>query len=240
MKKSILLLALMLLLISACAPSSPSVENTPLAAPIATQTSTALPPTATASPVPPTARPEPTATSTPETLFPVVTFSEQVVCRLGTDLNYYKVVTFAPGQTSQAQGRSQDGEWLIVDSKVPNKNPTCWVPVTSVEKFGEVSNLLVSSPPPLPIGPNRASSTKGVCGVNTRGAIVVEWGPVQNGTGYFLYRNGKNIATIYGNRYIERDTPGSKTPYVYTYGIQAFNNVGLSKLTASVSVTLCD
>jgi hypothetical protein len=163
-----------------------------------------------------------------------------VICRLGTDLNYYPVVTFTPGQTSDAQGRSADGLWLIVESKTPNKSPTCWVPAASVENFGEVNKLLVSSPPPLPIGPGSATSTKGVCGINNNGAIVVRWSPVVTGTGYYVYRNGRNIATVYGGQYIDRDTPRSKTAYIYNYGIQAFNSVGLSKVTASVSVTLCD
>lgn len=240
MKNNLLFLALIALLVSACAPQTAPTPSMPLATETVANTPTTLPPTATASPNPPTATPEPSATPLPETLFPTVTFSEKVICRMGTDPNYYPVVTFAAGQTSPAEGRSEDGQWLIVKSLAPNKNPTCWVPVKSVKSFGEVNNLLVSVQPPLPVGPISASVSKGVCGINSHGAIVVTWSPVVAGTGYYLYRNGKNIATVYGGQYIDHDTPGSKTPYVYTYGIQAFNNLGLSKVTASVSVTLCD
>lgn len=243
MKKSIIILALIAIFISACGPRLPATQNMPPASPVALDTPTAVPPTSTASPVPPSATPAPTATATPHvTLYPTVTFSEKVVCRQGTDVNYYPVVTYSAGQTSQAQGRSEDSLWLIVDSQTPNKSPTCWVPVASVEDLGDISRLLVSSPPPLPVGPYRAMIIKGnsACGINMRGAVVLEWLPQTTGTGYFVYRNGKNIATVYGNQYIDRDTPGSKTSYVYTYGIQAFNSSGLSKMTASASVTLCD
>jgi hypothetical protein len=240
MKKTILLLALIAIFVSSCSSNQPVAQNTPQASAVVA-TATAVPPTPTASPVPPSATPAPTATSTPHvTLFPTVTFAEKVVCRQGTDVNYYPVVTYKPGQTSQAQGRSEDSLWLVVDSQAPNKNPTCWVPVASVEDLGDISPLMVSSPPPLPVGPYKATTTKGMCGINDRGAIVVEWSPVVGGSGYYVYRNGKNIATVYGGQYIDHDTPGSRTPYIYTYIIQAFNSSGLSKTTAGASVTLCD
>lgn len=242
MKNSIIILALIAIFVSACSPKSPAaIPVTPQASAVVMATATALSPTATASPVPPSETPAPTLTSTPPvTLFPTVTFSEKAICRLGPDLNYYPVVTYSAGQTSQVQSRSEDGAWLIVMTQVPNLSSICWIPTASVENFGEVNNLLVSIAPPLPVGPSRATSSKGACGINKNGAIVVEWTPVADGTGYYVYRNGHNIANVYGGRYIDHDTPGSQTPYVYTYGIQAFNSAGLSKVTASVSVTLCD
>jgi hypothetical protein len=175
------------------------------------------------------------------TIFPVVKFTEKVVCRLGPDANYYPVVTFTPGQTSQAQGRSEDNGWLMVMSQAKNKSSTCWVPVSSVEDFGEISNLTLSIAPPLPVGPSRATADKVGCGNRApRGMeTTIYWNPVVDGVGYYLYRNGKNHATVFGGYFVEHDTPNSKTPYVYTYWIQAFNSVGLSKVTASVSITLC-
>lgn len=236
MKKLLLLLVLTMLLVSACAPQ-PTPTPLPTAAPVIENTPTVRPPTATPAP---SATPEPTLTATPATeLFPTVTFTQKVICRLGTDVNYFPVVTFTPGQTSRVENRSFDAQWLMIDAQTPNKNPTCWVPVASVEAVPGLENLLVSAPPPLPAGPISASVSPGVCGVNRQGPITLTWSQGSAGTGYYIYRNGKNIATVYGGLYLDRDTPASKTPYTYTYGIQAFNSVGLSKVTASASVTLC-
>jgi hypothetical protein len=239
MKKFIALLLLVAVFLSACGAKTPPPQAAPLATAMPTDTATAVPPTST--PAPPSATPEPTSTATPEvTLFPTVTFAETVVCRLGPDTNYFSVVTFSPGQTTQAQGRSEDNGWLIVMSQVKIKSSTCWVPADSVEDFGKVSDLTVYVAPPLPVGPVRAAVSNSACG-NHSGSkpILVTWSPKVDGVGYYVYRNGRNLATVYGDLYIERDTPNSKGPYVYTYGIQAFNSVGLSKVTASVSVTLC-
>lgn len=238
MKKLFLLLALTTLLVSACAPqATPAPQPLPTATPVIENTPTALPPTATPAP---SATPEPTLTATPSAgLFPTVTFTEKVICRLGTDVNYYPVVTFTPGQTTDVENRSADSQWLMVGSQAPNKNPTCWVPVSSVETVPGLESLLVNAPPPLPAGPISASVSAGVCGTNRKGALVLTWVQGGSGAGYYIYRNGKNIATVYGSQYIDHDTPASKTPYVYTYGIQAFNSLGFSKTTASASVTLC-
>lgn len=241
MKKSIILLVLVTLLISACGAKTPPQQAAPLTT-TAIDTATAVPPTSTATPALPSATPEPTSTATPKvTLFPTVTFTEKVVCRLGPDVNYYPVVTFSQGQTSQVQGRSEDSAWLIVMSQIPIKSPTCWVPVASVESLGNVGDLIVSIGPPLPVGPIRATADHVGCG-NRAGpgmATTIYWSPVVDGVGYYVFRNGKNHATVFGGYFVEHDTPNSKNPYVYTYGIQAFNSVGLSKVTASISITLC-
>ena len=227
------------LLLSACGAKTPVTQAAPLAT--AMDTATSAPPTSTPTEVPPSATPEPSPTATTHvTLFPTVTFTETVVCRLGPDVNYYPVVTFSPGQTSQVQARSEDSAWLIVMSQVKIKSSTCWVPVASVENFGNIGDLIVSVAPPLPVGPSSATAAKVACG-NRLGAgpLTIYWSPVVDGVGYYIYRNGKNHATVFGGYFVDHDTPNSKNPYVYTYGIQAFSSVGLSKVTASVSVTLC-
>jgi len=244
MKNTFLITALFALLISACSSSNSSapVKETPqVTKTVAIATKVVIPATRTAAPISPSETLAPTTTSTPSvTLFPTVTFRENVVCRQGPDKNYYRVVSLNSGQSSQVQGRNEDGEWLNILTNTPNKSFTCWIPLSSVEKFGEVKDLMVLIASPLPIGPNRVSATKGACGVNKHGTVVLEWSPQASGTGYIVYRNGKNIANVYDSIYIDHDTPGSATPYNYDYLIQAFNSVGVSKVTASIRVTLCD
>ena len=245
MKKSIIIFALISILVSACSSPTPTPEPTaPQASPVVEATATEIPPTATASPVPPIPTIAPTATATQTTtLFPTVTTSENVTCRQGPDINYYKVVSFSAGQSSQVQGRNEDGKWLNVLTQAPNKSYTCWVPTASVKSFDGAADLQVVVGAPLPTGSTYATAyaDHNACGVNRRnGSVVVDWSPVAEGTGFFVIRNGTNIATVYGGEYIDHDTPGSKTPYVFTYVIQAFNSVGLAKVTAIASVTLCD
>jgi hypothetical protein len=246
MKKFIILLALTSLLVSACSANTPTPTSAPVLPPVAPTkmaTPTAQPPTATASPVPPSATPEPTLPhTTAPNLFHAVTISENVACRKGPDLNYYRVINYSTGQATQVQGRSADSQWVEVVTNAPNKNYTCWVPVKSVKGIPSVADLDVVEVATLPNGARVVSAVKkSVCGVNkANGAVVIDWSPVAEGTGFTVIRNGRNIAQVYGGEYIDHDTPSSKTAYIYTYTIQAFNSVGISKVNASVSVTLCD
>ena len=95
---------------------------------------------------------------------------------------------------------------------------------------------------PLPTGPSSAVvRQRPYCGVNKdNGSVVIDWSPYAEGTGFIIYRNGKNITTVYGGEYIDHNTPASKTAYTLEYTIQAFSSVGLSKVSASVSIKICD
>ncbi|MEI6290672.1 MAG: hypothetical protein WCP19_09590 [Chloroflexota bacterium] len=237
MLKNIGTMILILFLFTACSTQQPAPQTEPV---VVIPTLTFVPdwPTATITPPTETAVPVPTATSA-VTLFPTITIKEKVTCRLGPDKNYYAVVTMLPGQTSDVQGRTEDGEWLVIASNTPNKSPTCFVPTKTTDLSSNVNDLLVSHVLPLPDGPTYAYASGGVCGINRQGAILIQWGPTVSGTGYFVFRNGKNIAGVHDDHYIDHDTPGSKTPYTYTYTIVGFDSVGTSKLNASVSVEMC-
>ena len=243
MKKSLIIFALIAVLISACSAGAPATA--PAQVPqVVESTATAIPPTATAIPtaLPPSATPVPTATATPAvSLFPEVTFSASTVCRMGPDKNYYPVITYSAGKTTQVQGRSDDGNWLNVMTQAPNKPLTCWVPVESVKGVADVPDLRVVTAAPLPTGASLAiARQRPICGVNkNNGAVVIDWTPYADGTGFIIYRNGKNLTTVYDHEYIDHDTPGAKKAYTLIYDIQAFNAVGLSKVSASVSVTIC-
>ena len=243
MKKSIIIFALIAILISACASNATPTPTQAEVPQVVEATATALPPTATASPVPPSATPAPTLTSTPAvTLFPTVTLSANTACRMGPDLNYYRVTNFTSGMTTQVQGRSDDSKWLNVLTQTKNKSFTCWIPLESVKAFEGAADLRVVPAAPLPTGAMAASARKrSICGVNKdNGSVVINWTPYGEGMGFIIYRNGKNVTTVYGGEYIDHDTPASKSAYVLTYTIQAFNSVGLSKVSASVSVPICD
>lgn len=241
MKKLIFFLVVAALMLGACGAKTPAPQAAPLATSTSVPTAAPTKPSATPTEAPPTLTPEPSATATPDfTLFPTVTFAQTSTCRLGPDENYYKVVTFTQGQTSQAQGRSEDSAWLEVLSQAKNKSFTCWVKVADLEKLEKIEPLTVSIAPPLPVGPSTAKASAGICGRNAvNKPVTISWAPVVGGGGYYVYRNGKNHATVFGGYYNDYGVPKSKDPVVYTYEIQAFNSVGLSKTKAAVSVTMC-
>jgi hypothetical protein len=242
MKKTFLFLTLLTLVISACnmaGPATPSALATqPLALPTATDLPTEIPtdvPTA----IPPTATPVPTETATPVPLASKqVTFVEKVNCLVGPDTHYYRVVTYLPDQIADLKGRSDDSAWLVVAVTVPNKDPFCFVPLSSVENPAEISSLAVIPAVPLPEAPLSMAATNGVCGT-TSTHMTITWVQAAPGAGYRIYRNGKNIGTVYGSKFRDFETPRSKTPYIYFYEIRAFNAAGESVKSVSTSVTLC-
>ena len=246
MKKSMIIFALITLLISAGCASAGATSSAPtqaLVPQVVAATATAIP-TATAVPtaLPPSATPVPAATATSAVvMFPDVTFAASTVCRMGPDKNYYPVITYAAGKTTQVQGRSDDSKWLNVMTQAPNKPFTCWVAVESVKVINDIPDLRLVVAAPLPTGASVAiARQRPICGVNKPlGAVVIDWTPYADGTGFIIYRNGKNVTTVYDHEYIDHDTPASKSAYTLTYVIQAFNAVGLSKVSAGVTVTIC-
>ncbi len=215
------------------------MDTTPRALPTATDLPTE-PPTDAPTAIPPTETPVPTETVTPVPVAPKqVTFAEKVTCRMGPDTHYYAVVTYLPGQTATIKGRSDDSNWLVVAVEVPNKDPFCFAPLSSVENPADISSLAVVPAVPLPEAPLSMTATNGVCGT-TATHMTLTWVQAAPGAGYRIYRNGKNIGTVYGSKFRDFETPRSKTPYIYFYEIRAFNAAGESVKSVSASVTLCD
>jgi hypothetical protein len=236
MKKLVILFSLIALLAAGCATPAPSPTPVPAA------TATPLPPKPTQTPsptLPPTQIPTITPTATPGAeMYSLVTFTEQIVCRMGPDVHYNPVVTYHQGDTAELNGRNEDRSWVMVKVEEKNKNLYCWAPITSIEDPGDLGGLSVPMVGKLPNAPLSLTATNGVCGTSPV-VMILEWSPVAAGTGYRIYRNGKNIGTEYSGRFRDFDTPRASKAYVYTYAVQAFNAYGVSVHQASVSVTLC-
>jgi hypothetical protein len=234
MRKFTILFSLIAFLVAGCA------TPTPAPTPLPTNTATPIPPTRTPSPTPPpTETPTNTPTPTPgANMYSLVTFSAQTVCRMGPETHYHPVVTYHQGDSAELNGRTEDKSWVMVAVDEKNKAQYCWVPVTSIEDPGDLGGLTVPLVGKLPDGPLSLTASSGVCGTSPV-AMILEWSPVAAGTGYRIYRNGKNIGTEYSGRFRDFDTPRSQKAYVYNYAVQAFNAYGVSIHMASVSVTLC-
>ncbi len=238
MKRTLIFLTLIAALVSACG-AAPATQRPVKFIPLpATEmpTSTSLPPTPT-----PTDSPTPvlTATLTPAPVAPkTVTFAEEVTCRMGPDKHYYAVVTSLPAETATLAGRSADSAWVMVDVTAPNKASVCWVPVASLENPGDLSAVDVIPAIGLPAGPLSLTATNGVCGT-TALPMKLDWVRAAPGLGYRIYRNGKNIGTVYDDHFRDFDTPRSKKPYIYIYTVESFSAIGVSEKSVSTSVTLC-
>jgi len=217
MKKHIFLLLLIALLLSACSASSTRRPRTH-----ATETPADQSPALTATPKPrPSATPEPTETATVvATPTPVsAMLAQDTTCRLGPGENYYKMVITLKGDKVAPLGRNEDSTWAMINENSSDSgSPTCWIPVSSLESYGNVSGLSVVEYELLPAGPATIRATNGVCGANK--PMVVEWSPVVDGVEYRLYRNGKAVSTQSGGKFYDVNIPEKGKATVLTYAVQ--------------------
>lgn len=215
--------------------------NTPVADAITTTSiPTAAAPTLTVTPLPPSATPnltpsdgvspQPSATLA---IFPVLTLAADAVCRAGPGERYFAMLNVSKGKSFEASGRNADGSWIaLYASKVGDP---CWVTVSSLESPDNLSVLRVLDVQPLPNPPANVTTSDNACGrVNN---LWLYWYAI-DAVGYRIYRNGQEIATVYGNKYRDLDTPRSSQPAVHLYQIEAFNASGLSGRT-DIQVTIC-
>ena len=240
MKKSISLVLLVTIALAACnfngtagtaGQGSANTEAAPAA------TATVIPPTETPAPtetslpatVTPTLTPQFTATSA---IYPLLTLAVDTVCRMGPDKHYYSTTAIAKGRSFEANGRSADSTWIVLQA--PRIGDYCWVPVASLDNPGDLSALSVATTQPLPGQPLNFTASSNACGTTN---LWLRWVTV-DAVGYHIYRNGKQIATVYGSQYRDLVTPRTKLPTVYQYAIEGFNASGASD-RAIISVTIC-
>jgi len=237
MKKSISLVLLVTIALAACnfngtagqgsanteaAPAATATVIAPTETPAPTETS--LPATVT-----PTLTPQFTATSA---IYPLLTLAVDTVCRTGPDKHYYSTTVLAKGRAFEANGRSADSAWIVLQA--PRIGDYCWVPVASLDNPGDLSALGVAQTQPLPGQPLNFRASSNACGTTN---LWLRWVTV-DAVGYHIYRNGKQIATVYGEQYRDLDTPRTKLPTVYQYAIEGFNASGASD-RAVIAVTIC-
>lgn len=242
MNKAFTFLLLCAVFLSACgfggrpSPGAFETQAARIATEIPTDEPTAVPftPTVTASPAPPSATPnltpQPTATSV---LFPMLTFAKDTICRIGPGKRYFARLSVSKGKSYEASGRNEDGTWVSVQA--PQAGDQCWTPVDSLESAGDLSALRVLETQPLPETPINVVASGNACGVINH--LWLYWYGI-DALGYRIYRNGKEIATVYGSKFRDLETPRSKTPTNFYYEIEAFNASGVSERTG-VTVTIC-
>ena len=241
MRKTLSLILLLSLFLSGCnfagAADAPTL-NPPTLEPVAAT----LTPTDEPSPTTPAETPTTAATATDDTaspsasatsmIFPVVTIAVNSICRMGPDKLYNPVLSVTKGSAFEVSGRSDKSDWISINaSKIGDD---CWVPVANLESPGDLSDVNVRYTQPLPDEPVGVTASGNACGVTH---LWLYWKTV-NAVGYRIYRNGKEIATVYGDQYRDLNTPRTKLPTIFLYEVASFNASGVSP-RASVSVTIC-
>ena len=173
----ILFSSLVILIVSACTlpsvstpPPTPGVVHTMVAQTLEAQfTQSAQPPKDTQTPISPSDTPVPTQQSQPTQTptqaptstdtpvpppptpsVPMITANINTNCRYGPS-KYYEVIGYLlVDQWSQVFGRSVDGYWWYIQN--PSRlNDYCWVWGQTTVVTGNISNLPVIAPPPLPL-----------------------------------------------------------------------------------------
>lgn len=156
---------LLIVLLTACAPASPSapglVPETEASIPADTAT---LPPTETLtpSPIPPTETPSPTPSATPipsvESLKAIVT-ADKLICRYGPGANYLYLIAFNKNTPIRLIGRAPGNNWVLVE----NGQQDCWSnsEFIALKEEGDIKSLISKYPDgyKIPVSPYYGPTT---------------------------------------------------------------------------------
>ena len=179
---------MILLLLSACAPSTPQPTSTWSAStpteestqtpavtdtPTPTQTETSAP-TATRTP---TIELSPTVTATPTFDFPGVTVNKQAHCRYGPSVAYLHAADLYPGDVGTVRGRFIYSNWLYV--KFDKLNYFCWVAPSVVDVAGDVSTVAYKELNLQSIGSNMYGPPGNVTAVRDGNHVTISWNKVE-------------------------------------------------------------
>ncbi len=210
------LLFLVIILLSACAPSpeqhatlvaealtgtAESWTKTPTPTSTFTPTET-LTPTDTHTPAPtftPTITLTPSITPTPTYAFPSVTVNKQAHCRYGPAVAYLHAADLYAGDVGTVRGRFVYSKWLYV--KFDKLDYFCWVAPSVVDVDGDISLIALKELNLQSIGSNMYGPPRGVTAVRVDNEVIISWEQVKmtkdDDRGYllelFVCQNGNYI-----------------------------------------------
>ncbi|HKY53140.1 MAG TPA: hypothetical protein VJM08_02490 [Anaerolineales bacterium] len=179
---------LIIIVVSACTPSTeiPSTitptavaeTETPTFEPTASQIPTeTLIPTVTFTPtitLTASAMPSQTISATPTFTFPSATVNKQAHCRYGPSVAYLHAADLFPGDTGTVRERYIYGNWLYV--KFDKLNYFCWVAPSVVDVVGDISTLRRRTELNLQsIGSNMYGPPKNVTAVRDGDIVTISW-----------------------------------------------------------------
>lgn len=179
---------LVILVVSACAPSveeQATLTATSITATAAAWTKTPLStltftPTETFTPTvthAPTITPSPTISATATFAFPSATVNKQAHCRYGPSVAYLHAADLFPGDTGTVRERYIYSNWLYV--KFDKLNYFCWVAPSVVDVGGDISTLKYKELNLQSIGSNMYGPPHGVIAIRDGDAVTISWDQVE-------------------------------------------------------------
>lgn len=180
-------LFLLVILLSACAPS-PEEQATLVAEALTSTaeswTKTPTPtltftPTETLTPSPtftPTITLTPSITPTPTYAFPSVTVNKQAHCRYGPSVAYLHAADLYAGDMGTVRGRFVYSKWLYI--KFDKLDYFCWVAPSVVDVVGDISLINYKELNLQSIGSNMYGPPKGVTAVRVDNEVIISWNQV--------------------------------------------------------------
>jgi hypothetical protein len=188
---------------------------------------TAVTPTATSS--------LPTSTATAKPTLKIN--ADGTECRRGPDANAALVATFDAGVTVDLVGKDNvNSFWVVVD---PTSHNLCWVQGAEGTPGGSYQTVAEVTPPPsstsnAPKAPARPAFVRYAfqCSFGSGGTEVkvdLSWpDAADNETGYYVYRDGSQIADLPANSTSYSDTTSAASGHIFVYGVAAHNDSGTS------------
>ncbi len=155
-------------------------------------------------------------------------------CRQGPGGDAAVVATFDAGATLDLVGKDNvNSFWVVVD---PTSHNLCWVQGADGTPGGSYQTVVEVTPPASssPKAPARPSFVRYAfeCVFGSGGTEVkvdLSWPDnADNETGYYIYRDGSQIAVLPANSTTYSDTTGAASGHTYVYGVAAYNDSGTS------------
>lgn len=176
----------------------------------------------------------PAATEVSPTAKPTVLVStNNSNCRSGPGANDKVLAKFAAGTVVALVGKdSTDNFWIVVD---PASHNLCWMagqdgtPSVDVALVPEVTPSASTTPAAgVPAGPTSLFYTF-TCEGGGQVKVDLKWtDTATNETGYYVYRNGSQIASLPPNSTSYSDTTTVASGSAIVYQVAAYNDVGTS------------
>ena len=181
------IILLILIFVSACAPSTEQQATPTIPPGTATETLTDTPeatftPTRTVTSEPtitstPTIALSPTITSTPTFAFPSVTVNKQAHCRYGPSVAYLHAADLYPGDVGTVRGRFIYSNWLYI--KFDKLNYFCWAAPSVVDVVGDISTVAYTELNLQSIGSNMYGPPGNVTAVRDGNKVTISWNNVE-------------------------------------------------------------
>ncbi len=183
--------------------------------------------------------------ATPTFAKPLLYINDNAQCRTGTSPNFQVVATLSTGITVELIGKdTAQSAWLI---KAPNNGSTCWILTGDGSPSGDYESLPEVTPQPSTQKPPSVPVFAGwpwFCtysnGVIYKATVDISWIDVaHDANGFHVYRQGTLIADLPVTKTSFTDTTDVVIGTNLTYGVEAYNDAGLSPRRTITIQSIC-